>query len=391
MTMSGRKRADNKVIVIGGGIGGLATAISLRAIGLDVQVYERAHELKEVGAGLTIWHNGIRACEHLGLREAVLQTGVSLQKAQFRTKDGSILRVLDPSEFDLGTDLPPVVVLHRADLQRILLDAVGDGLIHLDHDCIAVDEHEDGVTARFANGNEVRGDLLIGADGIHSVVRASLQGQEPPRYTGISIWRGLVPFDHPLFAAGTMFNSLGLGKRFFAGLMGDSVVFWGGTIRTEEKVLESATHRKQMAMEVYKDWHEPIPDLVAATDPLAILWDGVYDRPPLDQWGRNSITLLGDAAHLAAPLVGQGACQALEDAVWLARYLDSPRDTPSALRAFESHRQERTSMIIKSSRQTGRMLHLSNPIAVSLRNLLLKYMPRSFVTRLQMRTIEDDL
>jgi 2-polyprenyl-6-methoxyphenol hydroxylase-like FAD-dependent oxidoreductase len=144
-------------------------------------------------------------------------------------------------------------------------------------------------------------------------------------------------------------------------------------------------------MELYKGWHEPIPDLVAATDPQDISWDGAYDRPRLDQWGRNSITLLGDAAHLAAPFAGQGACQALEDAVWLARYLDSPRDTPSALREFESHRQKRTSMIIQSARQTGRMLHLSNPVAVTIRNLLLKHMPHSIVMRLQMQTIRDDL
>ncbi len=391
MTMTGQQSTNRKAIVIGGGIGGLAAAISLRDIGLEVQVYERASELKEIGAGLTIWHNGIKACELLGLREAVLQTGVSYKRAQMRTKDGDILRVLDPSEFDFGTDLPPVVVLHRADLQRILLDAVGDGIVHLDQECVGIDESGDVVAARFANGNEVPGDLLIGADGIYSVVRASLHSREQPRYAGIGIWRGLVQFDHPLFAAGTTFNSLGLGKRFFAIPMGDNIVYWGGTIRTEEKVLEPANHRKNLAMEVYEGWHEPIPELVAGTDPEAILWDGIYDRPPLDIWGRNSITLLGDAAHVAAPFIGQGACQALEDAVWLARYLDSPRDTPSALRAFESHRQKRTSMITQSSRQFGRMQHLSNPVAASLRKVLLRYMPTAIAMRSLIRAIEDDL
>lgn len=391
MTANGRRSDNRKVIIIGGGIGGLAAAISLRGIGLDVQVYERAHELKEAGAGLSLWRNAIKACEQLGLRDAVFQAGVPVRTIQVRIQDGRILRSMATSEINIGTYIPIALGLLRPDLQRILLDAVGEGVIHLDHDCTGIDERDGSVTARFANGEEVRGDLLIGADGIHSAVRASLHGQEQPRYTGISVWRGLVHFDHPILTAGTTFQSLGQGKRFLALPVRDNQVYWGGTMRTEEKVLETSVQRRQTVTDAYTGWHEPIPDLIAATDPQTIKWDGAYDHPPLDPWGRNSITLLGDAAHLSAPFMGQGACQALEDAVWLARYLDSPRDTPSALRAFESHRQKRTNMIIQLSRQIGRIYHMRNSIATSMRNLLFKYGPPAIGTRPLMQAITDDL
>jgi len=391
MTTNGRQSDNRKAIIIGAGIGGLATAISLRSIGLDVQVYERAHELKEVGAGLSLWRNAIRACEQLGLREAVLQAGVPVQRMQSRSQDGNILQSVVAKEFSLGTDIPVSLGLLRPDLQRILLDAVGNGVIHLDHDCIEVDDRQGSITARFANGNEANGDLLIGADGIHSTIRTILHGQEQPRYTGISVWRGLVQFDHPIFRAATTFQSLGQGKRFLALPVRDNRVYWGGTIRIEEKVFETATQRKQAALDAYKGWHEPIPDLITATDPQAIKWDGAYDRPRLDQWGRNAVTLLGDAAHLTAPFLGQGACQALEDAVWLARYLDDSRDTPSALRKFESHRQKRTSMITRSSRLAGRMFHINNPVMASVRNSLVKFMPPAITMKPMLQAITDDL
>jgi len=162
-------------------------------------------------------------------------------------------------------------------------------------------------------------------------------------------------------------------------------------MRSEEMILGTGSERKQMAIDSYKGWHEPIPELIDATDPQAIKWDGAYDRLPLDQWGRNSITLLGDAAHVTAPFMGQGACQALEDAVWLARYLDGSQDTRSALRAYESHRQKRTKMIVQLSRQAGRVFHVSNPIGASMRNLLVKYGPPSVSMGPLIQAITDDL
>lgn len=391
MNTSERQPSDQKVLIIGGGIGGLAATIGLLDVGFDIEVYEQAHELREVGAGLTMWRNGLEALEFLGGYEAIVREGEPIVWGETRTPDGSVLtKVHVPSTIPTGTDMPELIALHRADLQVILRDRVGDGVVHLDHECVGVTEAGGQVTARFSSGKEVSGDLLIGADGIHSVTRSSLHGEEEPRFTGVGIWRGVTRFDHPIATSDTTFQTVGNGQRFFAVPIGEGRVYWGATKRVQRGSGGPTADSKQRLASAFGEWHEPIPALIEATPQEGIIWDEVADREPLDEWGRGHITLLGDAAHLAAPFMGQGASQALEDAVWLSRYLDRQPGTTAALRAYEAHRQDRTEMIVRSSRRMGRMLHLSNSIAVGARNLLMKYGPNRLMEgALKRNTITD--
>lgn len=392
MNTAERHPRDQTVLIIGGGIGGLGAAIGLQDVGFDVEVYEQAEELREVGAGLLLFRNGVEALEVLGGHEAAARAGATLEWGEVRTNAGRLLNKLHlPHAMSTGTAKPGLLALHRADLQTILRDRVDDDAIHLDHECVGVEADDGDVTARFASGTEASGDLLIGADGIHSVTRSSLHGEEAPRSTGVGVWRAVVEFDHPIATGDTTFQALGRGLRFFAVPIGGGRVYWGITKRVRRGSGGPTPEEKRRLAREFADWHEPIPALIEATPQEAMIWDEAADRAPLDEWGRGRITLLGDAAHLAAPFMGQGACQALEDAVWISRYLDRQPDTTAALRAYEDHRRDRTAMIVQSSRRMGRMLHLSNPIAATARNLLWKYGPDRLLEGALDRTTAADI
>ncbi len=392
MTTSERESSNQTVLIIGGGIGGLSAAIALQDVGFDVEVYEQTEKLREVGAGLTLWRNGLQALDVLGGHETAVRAGVVLEHTEIRNPGGTVLNEVHPrSVLSAESDIPPGIGLHRADLQRILRDRVGDGVVHLDHECVGVEEDDDQVTARFSSGKEVRGDVLIGADGIHSAVRGSLHAETDPRFSGVGIWRAVLRTDHPLATGDTLTQALGSGQRFGALPIGDGRLYWIVTERVEQGLDRPTADSKQRLARDFADWHEPIPTLIKETPQEALIWDEAEDRELLNQWGRGRITLLGDAAHLALPFAAQGASQALEDAVWVARCLDRQPDPAVALRAYESHRQDRTEMVVRTGRRLGRMWNLSNPIAVAVRDLVMQYGPDRLMESTFKRMVTTDL
>ena len=392
MTTSERESNDQTVLIIGGGIGGLSAAIALQDAGFDVDVYEQAEELQEVGAGLTISWNGLQALNLLGAHEQAVRAGATLEWFDTRAPDGSTLtQVHIPEVFPSSSDMPGMITLHRTDLQRILYERVGDGVVHLDHQCVEVEQDDGQVTAQFASGKEATGDLLVGADGIHSVVRSSLHGEAEPRFSGVGIWRAVTQIDHPVATDPRLSQTLGGKQRFGVVPIGDGRVYWLVSERVPQGTRRPMADSKERLARNFADWHEPIPALIEATPQEALIWDKAEDREILDEWGRGRITLLGDAAHLALPFAGQGACQALEDAVWLSRYLARQSESVAALRAYEAHRQDRTEMIVKIGRRMARILHLSNPIAVTARNLLWRFGPDMLMERAAKRMASTDL
>jgi len=358
-----------RVLVIGAGIGGLSAAIALTRAGLDVQVYERAAELAPVGAGISLWKNALVALERIGLYDAIRAYSVTAENAGLRRSDGRVLVAADstPLRDRFGEYL---IIVHRAALQRVLLDAVGPDCVHLGHACIAIHEDASGVTARFSNGTEARADVLIGADGLHSVVRARLHGDQPPRYCGYTAWRGVTSFDHARLRVG---ETWGRGERFGQMPMRDGQVYWFATANVPADRV-SADGEKAELLRRFRNWHDPIEAIVAATPDAAILRNDMYDRSPLRQWGRGRVTLLGDAAHPMTPNLGQGGCQAIEDAIVLASKLGAAgRDAlDAALRAYEDTRRARTTKMVTMSRRAGSVAQLENPALVAMRNALVR-------------------
>ncbi len=354
-------------VVIGGGITGLTTAIALDRAGVRTDVYERVETLGEIGAGLSIWLNAIRAFGEIGLEDAIKSFSVPAGEPGLRRWDGRVL--VGPKHVPFAQRLEDIaVVMHRADLQRVLLDVYGSDRVTLGKTCVSVTQDDSGVTAKFADGHVARGDVLVGADGLHSIVRTALHGNQPPRYSGYTAWRGVVSFDHSRVLAG---ESWGSGRRFGQIPMSQGRVYWFATENARSGGQSEAGEKRHL-LRVFGDWHAPIEALIIATDPRAVLRNDIYDRPPLARWGDRRITLAGDAAHPMTPNLGQGACQAVEDAVMLARCLKGAADPVAALRAYEAARIPRANDIVEASRRVGAIGQLERGWAIALRDAFVR-------------------
>ena len=361
-----------KALVIGGGIGGLATAIGLRQIGWQVEVYERATAIREVGAGIALWANAIRALAELELADILLPLAIPDTAGGIRTMHGNLLTAMSKTEAqqvfgDHG------VAMHRAELLAALLERLGTEHIRIGAQCVGFNQDADGVTAQFADGTTAHGDLLIGADGLRSAVRAQIHGTTPPTYSGYTAWRGVTHFDHTQILPG---ESWGAGARFGQVPLSNGRVYWFAT-HTELEGGHSPNGEQAALLHIFQGWHAPIEALIRATDPTAILRNDIYDRPPLHSWGSGRVTLLGDAAHPMTPNLGQGACQALEDAAVLVRMLRNSSALTDTLRHYEAARIQRTTPLVQQSRRIGAVGQWSNPLAIQVRNGLLRMMPAS--------------
>lgn len=370
---------SRKAVVIGGGIGGLAAAIGLRSIGWDVAAYERVAEPREVGAGLSLWANAVRALRLLGVAEPILARSVPEMVGGIRTPDGTLLAGTSSSDLRALAG-ETNIVLHRADLHAALLHALGVEHIRFGAACTGFAEFADGVVARFADGSEARADVLVGADGLRSAIRAQLHGDEPPRYAGYTAWREpLVREGHDRAPGETW----GAGARFGQVALPGGQVYWFAT-KSVPPGGRSPDGEKAELLRTFGGWHAPVEALIQASDERAILRNDIFDRPPLGWWGKGRVTLLGDAAHPMTPNLGQGACQALEDAVVLARSLGDEPDVASALRLYEARRIPRTSAIVRQSRQVGAVGQWQAPLAVWARSQLVRYV----IPRMQARQVE---
>jgi 2-polyprenyl-6-methoxyphenol hydroxylase-like FAD-dependent oxidoreductase len=367
-----RERSMSKALIIGGGIGGLCAAIALRQAGMDVTVFERVTEMHEVGAGLTLWTNAVRALQKLGLTDALQAIGAPGTRGSIRSWQGEILSAIPVDELTQEFGVVPLAV-HRADLQAVLLSALGEGVVHLGASCVGCTQDETGVRAQFADGQEAQGEVLIGADGLHSVIRAHLFGQTKPRYAGYTAWRSVTPFQ--VEQQGEAFETWGRGKRFGFVPLNQGRVYWFATRNMPEGRGDGKMGRKGEVLDLFRGWHEPIEALIKTTEESAILRNDIYDQKPLHHWGEGRITLLGDAAHPMTPNMGQGACQAIEDAIVLAACLRNASDLEAALRAYEEERIKRTAAIVKRSWTIGRVAQWENLLACSIRNALLKRTP----------------
>ena len=374
------------VSIIGGGIGGLAAACAFQRQGIEVTVFERNPELREIGAGLTLWANGVQVLQQLGLADAL--TAVSARLTHFecwswRGKRLGSVR-LDTLERRVGA---PSLGIHRADLLRMLAGAVDRGSIHVQAHCVGFSSEQEHVIAHFVDGHEQQTDLLVGADGLYSMIREQLLGKQPPRYSGYTCWRGVALFEDAHVSPGISSETWGRGRRFGMLPIGNGRVFWYATLNCPAGEQDRAGERKENLLRLFGGWREPIGRLIEATDKGAILRNDLFDRRPVRHWGRSRVTLLGDAAHPPTPNLGQGACQALEDAFVLAECLAEQREPVAALRAYEARRMKRSAAIIKQSALVGKIGQWEQPLLCSLRDRLTPLvfstlLPRLFVANL---------
>ena len=335
-----------QIAIVGGGIGGLTAALALRGRGLDVTVFEQAGDLREIGAGISIHSNAALLLQRIGLTDRIKTIGTPIAGLLLRTSQGE--RIDTSARPSSGVQSYNV---HRAEFLKLLADAQPDGTLHLSHRLSRAEETNGRVQLTFAHRATVEADLVIGADGIHSVVQREIGLRTYPSSEGIMAYRGLIPSERLSWAkgiGGQMSMWLGKGRSFLcypvsSGRLINMVAFVPTNLESEES-WTAPGDLKALAVE-YAGWDDPVLETIGALD-QTFRW-GVYDRAPLPYWSAGRITLLGDAAHPMVPHLGQGAAQAIEDGFTLAVLLEGAKrqDVPKRLRAYERLRLERTSQI----------------------------------------------
>lgn len=369
-----------KVLIAGGGIGGLTLAIALRQRGIDAAVFESAPAIEAAGAGIALWPNAIKVLRGLGVGETIIATGRRIERGQLREIDGAFLVNSDQRwlEAEAGA---PLIALHRADLQSILSAALPDGLVHPGKRISGFDQNTPVVKARFADGSTADGDVLIGADGIHSVIRGSLRPEIQPRYAGYVAWRGVADdadgIDPEALGIHATSETWGSGARFGIVPIGPRRIYWFATANRERGLRRNAVETRAELLDRFGAWHAPIRDLIDRTPADRILENDIEDLRPFRGWSRGRAALLGDAVHATTPNLGQGACMAIESAVVLAEQLAGSGSITEKLEAYERARFARTAWITRRSRTVGQVGQWSNPLLCAIRKRALRLSPEA--------------
>jgi 2-polyprenyl-6-methoxyphenol hydroxylase-like FAD-dependent oxidoreductase len=355
-----------RALVVGGGIGGLAAALALRRVGLDVVVLEQAPKLEVLGAGLALAANAVQALERLGVADSVRARGERTERLQAHKPDGATI-------VDLPLADREMLGIHRADLQDVLADELGDALT-LGVACTGFTDDGYRVVVEGSDGESRAADVLVGADGLRSKTRAWLLGDRPPRYAGYTGWRAVAGFEHPSLRA-RMTETWGRGVRFGLIPIGGGRLYWFVSETRAEPDAPLVPGRKQEIARLVAGWHEPIGAVIDATLEDAISGTGIYARQPTRTWGRGRVTLLGDAVHPMTPDLSQGAAQALEDAVVLAASLRDAGGAVTGLRTYEAARRKRAAQIVRRSYAAGRLAQASSALGTRARDLLMGSLP----------------
>jgi 2-polyprenyl-6-methoxyphenol hydroxylase-like FAD-dependent oxidoreductase len=366
---------SRRALIVGSGIAGVTSAYALGKAGWDVTVLEQAPDVRKlyVGSGIHLWNNTMRALGELGLADrvaAISGPGAVVEKMQFITPRGRVLATVKCGEMGrrMGGDC---VGINRAELLPALAEALDDGIIQTDSQVKSFEQDGDGVTVTLADGRTERGDVLIGADGIRSIVRAAVRGPEgPPRYAGYTIWQGIASVSSDTAPIGIFPLVYGPGLRFAYYRVSDERLYWFGVANAQEGGKDPEGAIKDKLLELYKGWPAPTEEIIGVTDEGVIHRRDLYDRDPVDRWGEGRVTLVGDAAHPMTFDIGQGAGQGIEDALVLGRILGDATDLSQALRDFEQRRMQRTAHMQTLSRRVGIAGRWKHPLAVFARNAI---------------------
>jgi FAD-dependent urate hydroxylase len=351
-----------KVVIIGAGIGGLTAGIAMRQIGYEVEIYDRVKELRPVGAGISLWSNGVKVVNRLGLGDRIAKIGGVMNRMEYRSQQGEILNDISLRSLIDAVGQRPYPVARR-DLQQMLLDAF-PGQVKLNCKCIGIEENGQSVTALFEDGYRATGDLLIAADGIRSVLRQHvLQAQVEPRYGGYVNWNGLVPINSDLAADDTWAIYVGDHKRVSLMPVGEGrfYFFFDVPLPAEEAANATGDIRAELAG-YFAGWAQPVQTLIQRLDPANTNRLLIHDLGPIERMVRGRVALLGDSAHATCPDLGQGGCQAMEDSLVLTNYLMTTNlGVEDALRRYEAERLERASGIVLKARKRADQIHGKDP------------------------------
>jgi 2-polyprenyl-6-methoxyphenol hydroxylase-like FAD-dependent oxidoreductase len=366
-------------LIVGAGIGGLAAGVALQRAGWRVRVFERAAHARELGFALLLAPNALVSLEHLGLVDRVIAAGSEMTGGEICGTGGRVLRRFDLTSLRELLPQPALVVLRPA-LHGVLLDAFGPQHVSLDSEATGVSFDGPTPALRLTNGHAVEGDVVIGADGVASVIRRVLHpGEPPPRRSGLGAVRGVahaVERHIPGLAGAQYF---GRGAEGGIARAARDAVYW--YVSVPARHVGDCRDPERIAQGAVAQFDQRFRAIVSATNPTDMRLDELLDREPLPRWGRGPVTLLGDAAHPMLPHAGQGAAQALEDAVAIGRALDGAIDVHAALRAYEQLRSPRVHRIVRIARRNARFGSMTSWFGQMLRDVFIRFVPASVFTK----------
>ncbi len=371
-------------LIIGGGIAGLTMAVGLQQNGIDAVVAEAAPEFKPVGAGLVLAANAMKAYQVLGLEKKIAGAGNALNEIDILDHKGKSITSTDLGSIGDGT---PNVAIHRAALHQVLLKELKAENILNDFRSQEISQVGNQYRVIFENGHSITCDHLISAEGIHAVVRDWAFPGSKLRYSGYTCWRGIAEKADGV-ALDKATETWGSSGRFGIVPVGDGKVYWFAVKNGPENSEELRSFRKEDLIDTFSNYHPPIPALIRDTNPDTIIFNDIIDLKPIPKFAKDNLVLIGDAAHATTPNMGQGACQAIEDAVILTECIKNEPTVAKAFTNFERKRLRRTHQIVNRSWTLGKIGQLENPALISLRNLLLRSMPLS-INRKNIEKIYD--
>ena len=368
-----------KTAIIGGGIGGLTTAITLKQTGIDYEIFEAAPELKPVGAGIVMAANAMQVLQRLGIEKKIMKAGLEINSAfvvdqSFQKISGFAVKEKIASRYGIGS-----YAIQRGRLQQVLMNEIDVNKIQLNKRLSSLVQHPNKVEIKFDDGTSTEADIVIGADGIKSAVRKNIFGEVPLRYSGQTCWRGMAKFSLPLDKRNNSYEMWGnqKGLRFGFVPTAENEVYYFTTYFTKPNGKDEPGQVKKNLLDIFSVFGAIPTQLIEATPEESIIRSDINDFVPIKQWWKGRVALIGDAAHATTPNLGQGGCQAVEDAFVLAKCL---KENPSPEKAFEQYqsiRYQKAVYVVNTSWTFGKMTNIGNPILQWMRNGAMRMMPEA--------------
>ena len=358
--------------IVGAGIGGLTTAIALEQKGFKTRIFEQAENIKPIGAGIILANNAMQVYEKLGLRKVIEENGNPISSLNITKANLKPLSKMDLSYFEKKFKVKNIAI-HRGVLQQILIDKLSSSTLYLNHRLNKVLENENGHCLEFQNGEKTQSATLLGADGLNSIVRQDLFPNNNIRNANQICWRGITEYDLPQKYQNELNEAWGKSERFGFVQIAKNKVYWYA-LKSFKKNKEEFNVNK--IEDYFYTYDSVIKDIISSTKKEQINTAEISDLKPTNNWYKENVCLIGDAAHATTPNMGQGACQAIEDAYILSECLNK-YDTNKAFEKFQKLRLPKAHQVVKASWMIGKMAHLSNPILIGIRNQIIRLTPSS--------------
>lgn len=376
-----------KLLIVGGGIGGLTTAIALKKFGFDCEVFESASEFGQVGSGLWVAPNAMKIFSRLDLAEEIQAAGSQCKAGAIMTYDGKVLGDMEGDKI-FAKHGCHITAIHRAYLHEILCKHAG--VVRTGKHFVRYEEVGEKVVVHFADGSSAEGDIVVGADGIKSLVRQQMLGDVEYRYSGQTCWRLMTEYSEEMdYGMVEMWGDRG-GLRVGSGKVLEDLVYTFITAKAERGGVDNKETLKSDLLELCRVFPEITTELIQRTPVDKILRNDLYDFKPLSQWYNDRVVLVGDSAHATTPNLGQGACQAIESAYVLAQSLKECGTVEEAFARYQSMRKKKAHHVTNASWQMGQMVNIENRFGQWLRNTMMLMTPSWYMQRVQDRLYSVD-